>query len=175
MQSMENMLRLGALTGNSASHCGADDRWEIAEARSPVRDWSELRGGDEMPEPGAGSREGRQIWKRVSKYLLSTFPTTSDPSVSTQSLPPRSSPGSCVIISKRICPHQPCSKAFRWFPIVLEIKASFPSTICKALQGLILIPSPPDSLCTCCSSTSALPPPPPPPLVNTDAFGSQLK
>lgn len=100
---------------------------------------------------------------------MSPFPTISDPSISTQSLRPRSSPGSCVIISKRICPRQPCFKAFRRPPIVLKIKARFPSTICKALQGLILILSPPDSLCTCCSSTSAPPPsPPPPPLVNTD-------
>ena len=46
MQSMESMVRLGVLTGNSASHCKADDRWERTEARSSVRGWLELYGGD---------------------------------------------------------------------------------------------------------------------------------
>lgn len=85
MRSMENMLRLGALTGSSASRCGPDDRWEIAEARRPVRDWLELRGGEEMP--------GSRCWKEAKKTDLEkslkifiAFPTTSEPALSTQSL-----------------------------------------------------------------------------------------
>lgn len=45
---MENMLGLEFGTGNAASLGEADDRWEIVEAKSPVRRWSELCERDEV-------------------------------------------------------------------------------------------------------------------------------
>lgn len=78
---MENVLGLEVVTGNSASLGEADDRWEIAEAKNPVRRWLELCERDEVARTMAvalGKGDRGQIWKRISKYLLSAFPTTSD-------------------------------------------------------------------------------------------------
>lgn len=76
MESTVSVIRLGVLNGNFARHCKVDTRWEIGEAKSPVRSCLGLleRGEDAWTKVVAvGKGDGGQIREIISKYFLSTF------------------------------------------------------------------------------------------------------